>query len=94
MIKQYKNKILLNLKELKNLTYNKCYKYLKEYFINENKYFKKSDIINEGKVETLGNLCEIEKELNIHIWNEELDNINTINDLTLIVFHELISKRK
>lgn len=89
------NKILLELKESKGLTYKECYKYLKKYFIKEDKYFIKSDNLygNNGEV-VLCCLLEIEGDLNINIWNEDLDGIKTINDLTLIIFHELISNRK
>ena len=86
------NKVLLKIKESKDLTYDKCYKYLKKYFIKEDSFFKKSDKLNDnsnGEI-VLGCLCEIEGDLNINIWDEDLSGLNTINDLTLLVFHELL----
>ena len=37
--------------------------------------------------------ADIETILEINIWDETATQIKTIDDLTLIVFHELISKK-
>ena len=84
------NKILLKLKESKDLTYDKCYKFLKKYFIKKNKFKENDKLESDVFGEVLACLCEIEGDLNINIWDEDLKGLNTINDLTLIVFHELL----
>lgn len=38
--------------------------------------------------------ADIETMLEINIWDETASEIKTIDDLTLIVFHELINKIK
>lgn len=88
MKEQYKNK-LLKLKNNNNLTYNNCY------IIINNILSKEFNIKNKIK----GNFLDIyefyyqiEKILEIHIWDDVAEEIKTIDDLTLIIFHELISK--
>jgi len=85
------NKILSELKKIDNLTYDECYEYLKKYFISKNKKFKKSDKLEGDEFgEILAYLCEVESDLDINIWDEDLELLKTIGDLTLIVTHELL----
>jgi len=90
---QIKNKIL-KLKKIDNLTYNKCYDILKE-IMSEIMNFKKSNKLKDGDgYGILWLFCMLEKDLNINIWDEDLKGLKTINDLTLIVTHELIRNKK
>lgn len=85
------NKVLLKLKKSKDLTYNKCYKYLKKYFIKE---FNIKNKIKGNFLDIYEFYYQIEKILEIHIWDDVAEEIKTIDDLTLIIFHELINKNK
>jgi len=96
MIKQQIDKNLLKLRELKSdkLTYDNCYKQLKKYLSEQDSYFKNSDNLNGiDPYEFLGIYCGIEMDLKIKLWGEYLDRLKTINDLTLIIYHELLYKK-
>ena len=93
MIKQT-NRILLKLKETNSLTYDKCHGYITEYISKEDKYFKKSnDLSKIDGYDFLGMYCEIEIDLDIKLWGECLDGLNTVNELSLIVYHELLNRK-
>jgi len=89
MKKQYKNK-LLKLKNNHKLTYNECYIVLKDILFKELniKNIIKGDFLNIYEL-----YYQIEKILNIHIWDDVAEEIKTVNDLSLIVFNELLNKK-
>ena len=73
---------------------SKVYDILKE-IMSEIMNFKKSNKLKDGDgYGILWLFCMLEKDLNINIWDEDLKGLKTINDLTLIVTHELIRNKK
>ena len=82
---------LLKLKNKNNLTYNDCYIIIKDILYKE---FNIKNKIQGNFLDIYELYYKIENILDIHIWDDVAEEIKTINDLTLIIYHELIGKNK